>query len=178
MPDLTPDLGSDQLVSPDSTCTLGQILPCPCDNGLQGARVCLPSLVFSECGCGTDALMRVKNGVIGTWTGTVTTPWTSPYRVTFTFDSYSHYSARTVDGSGIPALYYGSDADSLEKLYTISDIQANGDANGTITIFFGPGNSNLDKLEGIALSADLNHLKFYFMHGGSYGPLVYDLQRV
>ena len=178
-PDLPPDVGSDRLVSPDSSCMSGQALQCTCDNGLQGARICLPSLVFSECGCGTDALVRVKNGVIGTWTGTVTTPWTSPYRVTFVFDTYSHYSARTLDGSGYPALYYGiDDADSPEKLYTISDMQANGDASGTISIVYDLGYADLERLEGIALSADLNHLKFYFMHAGTEGPIAYDLQRV
>ena len=41
----------------------------------------------------TQDLIRIKNGMIGDWSGTVTVPWSSPYQVTFTFDSYTHYSA-------------------------------------------------------------------------------------
>jgi hypothetical protein len=176
MPDGLPDLGKDLAVSPDSGCTLGRTLACTCDNGLQGSRICLASLAWSDCACGTDALIRVKNGVIGTWAGTATTPWTPAYKVAFTFDSYSHYSARSINASYV-ALYYGTDDDSPEKQYSIVDIQANGDANGTIAVFFSPGDTNSDTLFGIALSADLNRLKFQVMHNGAYGPLQYDLQR-
>jgi hypothetical protein len=35
-----------------------------------------------------------------------------------------------------------------------------------------------NRLEGVALAADLRYLKFYYMHVGQYGPLQYDLQRV
>ena len=134
-------------------------------------------MVYSECGCGTDALMRVKNGVIGTWDGTATTPWLPPYQVTFSFDSYSHYSGRSLD-AGAVALYYGIDDDSPLKRYAINDIQANGDATGTIDIVFDASSVNRDNLQSIQLSSDLNQLKFFFMHSGEYGPLQYDLHRV
>jgi hypothetical protein len=176
IPDLIADRLSDVAVGPDMGCSPGQTLSCMCNNGLQGAQICLPSLRYSECGCGTDALMRVKNGVIGTWTGTATTPWVPPYRVTFNFDSYGHYSAKSLDGAE-PALYYGTDIDSPLKHYTISDIQADGDAIGSIDIVFDSNSVDHDELKGIALSTDLNHLKFYFMHAGTYGPLQYDLRR-
>jgi hypothetical protein len=137
----------------------------------------LPSLVYSECGCGTDALMRVKNGLIGTWTGTATTPWTSSYRVTFIFDSYTHYASRSLDGNSTSALYYGSDQDSPLKQYEVTDVQANGDAVGTIDIYFGDSSTTRDSLQSIQLSTDLSRLKFSVMHLDQYGPLQYDLQR-
>jgi hypothetical protein len=177
--DLIPDTRTppgDVVVRPDSACTLGNVQACTCDNGLNGTRLCLPSLLWSECGCGTDALMRVKNGMIGEWTGTATNPWTSPYQVLFTFDSYSHYSARS-SGVSTSALYYGTDADSPLKHYSVDDMQSNGNARGTIDIFFDP-NTVQDKLDNIALSADLNRLKFSFMHFDQYGPLQYDLVRL
>jgi len=120
--------------------------------------------------------MRVRNGFIGTWTGTATA-FGDTWPVTFTFDSYTHYSAKSLQ-AGIPALYYGSDDDSPLKLYNITDIQANGDATGTIVIYFSANDTNLDNLQGIELSADGSHLQFYFMHFGANGPLQYDLQRV
>jgi hypothetical protein len=161
-------------------CAPASTLPCTCDNGMSGSFVCLPNQVFSECVCGTPALMRVRNGVIGTWTGTATTPWVAPYPVTFTFDSYSHYSAKCLQ-SGCIALYYGTDEDSPLKQYDITDIQANGDADGTIDLVYnasGPADSpTQEDLKGISLSADTSRLQFYFMHFGEYGPLQYDLQR-
>jgi hypothetical protein len=184
-PDLPPDQPRERFVDlpadlppgPEVSCSSGSTLPCGCDNGLLGSRICLPSLVYSECGCGTDAVMRVKNGLIGTWTGTATTPWVPTYHVTFTFDSYTHYASRALDGGGTPALYYGSDQDSPLKQYDITDVQANGDALGTIDIYFGESGTTRDSLQSIQLSADLSRLKFSVMHLDQYGPLQYDLQR-
>jgi hypothetical protein len=183
--DLVPDLPRERFrdLSPelppqgDAQCSPGSTQSCSCDNGLAGSRICLANLIYSECGCGTEALLRVKTGVIGTWTGTATTPWLSPYHVTFTFDSYNHYSSKALDGGGTPALYYGTDNDSPNKRYDITDIQANGDATGTIDICFDVGGCNRNKLQAIQLSADLSRLKFYITYQDQYGPLEYDLTR-
>jgi hypothetical protein len=186
LPDLLPDLPRERFrdvppeVPPqgDAQCAPGNTQSCACDNGLVGSRVCLSNLIFSECGCGTEALMRVKTGVIGTWTGTATTPWVPAYHVTFTFDSYTHYSAKAApDANGVPALYYGTDDDTPNKRYGITDIQANGDATGTIDVCFDVGGCNRSKLQAIQLSADLSRLKFYFMFRDETGPLEYDLTR-
>lgn len=186
-PDRLPDLPRERFrdlppeVPPqgDALCAPGSTQSCSCDNGLLGTRICLANLIYSECGCGTEALMRVKNGIIGTWTGTVTTPWLPPYHVTFTFDSYSHYAAKAApDGNGNPALYYGDDGDSPDRRYGITDIQANGDAKGTIDVCFDvSGCNNLSSMEAIKLSADLSRLSFYIMYRYESGPLQYDLTR-
>jgi hypothetical protein len=170
------DLGVDLLPLLDGPCADGVTVPCTCSNGMAGQRICLPSHGWSECGCGTPELMRVRNGTLGTWTGTVTTPWVDPYAVTFSFDSYTHYSAMSL-GSQNPALYYGTDDDGPDKHYDITDIEDNGDASGTIDIVFGPGNYTREILSGIQLSADGNTLRFWFSRGGTSGPLQYDLQR-
>lgn len=185
LPDLLPDLPRERFrdlppespASDDALCAPGTTQPCACDNGLLGSRICLPNLVYSECGCGTDALMRVKNGFIGTWTGTATTPWLPPYHVTFTFDSYNHYSSKALDGNGTPALYYGTDNDMALKKYDVTDIQANGDAAGTIDVCFDDRGCSRNNLQEIQLSADLSRLQFYFNYREEYGPLQYDLVR-
>jgi hypothetical protein len=177
--DRGPDRFGDLPPLLDGPCAEGATVPCTCANGMAGTHICLPSHVWSECGCGTPELMRVRNGLIGTWTGTVTTPWVSPYAVTFAFDSYSHYSAKSVDGL-YPALYYGTDDDSPDKRYDISDIEDNGDASGFIDLVWsagGGGDATREMLSGIQLSADGSKLTFWFMHMGSYGPIKYDLRR-
>jgi hypothetical protein len=185
LPDILPDLPRERFrdlppeVPPqgDAQCARGSTQPCSCPNGSVGSMICLSSLVFSECGCGTESLMRVKNGIIGTWTGSVTTPFWPTYHATFTFDSYTHYSAKAAsDANGVPALYYGTDDDTPNKRYGITDIQANGDATGTIDIC-DVGGCNRNKLQAVQMSADLSQLKFYIMYQDQYGPLEYDLTR-
>ncbi len=174
--DLPPEVPSQG----DALCPPGSTQSCTCDNGLLGTRICLANLSYSECGCGTEALMRVKTGIIGTWTGTVTTPFWPTYHATITFDSYSHYAAKAApDGNGVSALYYGDDGDSPDRRYDITDIQANGDAKGTIDVCFDvSGCNNLSSMEAIKLSADLSRLSFYIMYRYESGPLQYDLTRV
>jgi hypothetical protein len=177
--DRGPDRFGDLPPLLDGPCAEGATVPCTCANGMAGTHICLPSHGWSECGCGTPELMRVRNGLIGTWTGTVTTPWVSPYAVTFTFDSYSHYSAKSADGL-YPALYYGTDDDSPDKRYDVSDIEDNGDASGFIDLVWsagGSGDATREMLQGIQLSADGSKLTFWFLHFGTYGPIKYDLQR-
>ncbi len=168
------DLQTYEVLPIGEPCVAGSTLSCTCDNGLSGTIICLPDGTYSECGCGTPALMRIRNGVIGTWTGTATA-FGDTWPVTFTFDSYTHYSAKSLQ-AGITALYYGSDDDSPLKTYDITDVQANGDATGTIVIYFSANDTNLENLQGIELSADGSRLHFYFMHDGAYGPLTYDLR--
>jgi hypothetical protein len=164
-------------VQVDGACVAGSTLTCACDDGLLGSRICLTGSVYSECLCGTQGLMRVQSGMIGDWSGTATVPWTSPYQVRFTFDSFTHYSAWASSAS-FSALYFGPDGDAPDKHYSVDDIEEDGEAVGTIDINLGSGNSVRNRLEAIVLSADLNHLRFYYLYCGQYGPLQYDLHRV
>jgi hypothetical protein len=121
--------------------------------------------------------MRVRDGVLGDWFGTAAPPWTSPYPVRFAFDSYTHYSAWSSSAS-FSALYFGPDDESPDKRYSIDEIEANGEATGTIDIRLGFGSTVRNKLADITLSADLNHLQFSYTYCDQYGPLQYALQRV
>ena len=53
-------------------------------------------------------------GIVGTWIGCVTTPWTPMYEVTVTLrgdGTYSATSAEVLDGTPMTAMYYGTDDD-------------------------------------------------------------------
>jgi hypothetical protein len=105
----------------------------------------------------------------------VTTPWVAPYWVTITFRDDGTYSSYALSGSTEPALYYGTDEDSPEKVYDLNDLQDDLEGIGQIDIFFWAGNVNRGELRNIALMG--NQLEFEFFHRGQYGPLTYQLYR-
>lgn len=122
-----------------------------------------------------EQLAWYAKNIQGTWVGVMSTPtWGGPdCKVTFTFYA-STYSARGLDGSCV-ALYYGSDDDSPEKKYRLDDITAITEAQGDITVWFGPGNTNPGIIQHVWISG--NQLTFEVYKTG-YGPLVYSLARV
>ena len=86
-----------------------------------------------------------KKAIVGTWVGTVTTPWLSPYEVEITFNSNGIYSAHSTTEARLlnsdnmsyaPALYYGVDQDSDLKTYSIDYISENNEASGTMAICY------------------------------------------
>jgi hypothetical protein len=122
-----------------------------------------------------ESLGELRDSIVGTWSGCVTTPWVQPYWVTITFRDDGTYSSYALAGSALPALYYGSDEDSPEKVYEINDLQDDMDGVGQIDIFFWAGNVNRGDLRNIALMG--NKLEFEFFHRSEYGPLTYQLYR-
>jgi hypothetical protein len=117
-------------------------------------------------------------GVLGTWHGCVSTPWTPMYEVTFTFNADGTYSATTheeLDGVQMIALYYGSDEDSPLKKYAITDFQASRLGAGEIDIYFAKGTLR-DSLRNVRLMGD--NLEFEMFHQGRYGPLTFQLSRI
>ena len=71
-------------------------------------------------------------------------------------------------------MYYGTDADSPRKIYSLDDFQANDKGVGTIDTYFSESSVTRDDLRNIALMGD--DLQFEFWHLG-HGPLVYQLKR-
>lgn len=121
------------------------------------------------------SLSELQEGVLGTWSGCVTTPWVPRYWVTLTFRADGTYSSDAWKGSDEPALYYGSDEDSPEKVYELDNLYDDLEGIGQIDIYFWPGNVNRGELRNIALMGD--KLSFEFFHRGQYGPLTYELWR-
>jgi hypothetical protein len=112
-------------------------------------------------------------GMIGSWEGCVTTPWTSVHHVAVTFRADGTYSAVTtesLDDSSGPAFYYGTDEDSPEKLYRVNDLQDSGKGGGEIDVHFWPGNSVRDELRNTKLIGD--KLEFELFHFHVYGPVT------
>ena len=121
----------------------------------------------------------LASGIIGTWQGCASTPWTPMFAVTFVFRSdgtYSAVSEEVLDGEDMTALYYGTDADSPLKKYAMTDLQASKLGLGEIDIFSALGTSDRDELRNIRLMGD--KLEFEMFHSGQYGPLTYQLNRV
>ena len=130
------------------------------------------------------ALARFQVGMVGTWSGRATAPstwnWTQA-TVDFAFDCDGHYHARCVAHDGTDptcvALYYGTDADSPEKTYAVSDVRADGKATGDIEVYFFPGDTTDDALNAIDLDPTGQTLSFDVIHLGQYGPIHYALFR-
>jgi hypothetical protein len=117
-------------------------------------------------------------GVVGTWKGCVTTPWTPMYEVTVTFRDDGTYSASTtevLDGSELVAMYYGTDDDFPAKLYAINDLQDSRLGVGQIDVVFGPEPGVRDELRNMRLMGD--KLEFELFHLDRYGPLTFQLER-
>lgn len=119
---------------------------------------------------------ELRDGIVGTWVGCVTTPWVPPYWVTITFRSDGTYSGVAAPGAGEPAFYYGTDQDSPEKTYQIDDLQSDLEGVGHIDIYFWPGDTNRGGLRNIRLMG--NQLQFEFFHRDAFGPLLYQLYKV
>ena len=123
-----------------------------------------------------SSLEELADGMLGTWTGCVTTPWTPVYWATITFRSdgtYSAHSGETLDGRKMVALYYGDDTDSPRDIYALDDFQATRKGVGTMDLDSGIS-VNHDELRRIALMGD--DLQFEFWHRG-YGPVTFRLKR-
>ena len=134
-------------------------------------------------------IWEVKDLAIGTWAGHVTTPWVTDYNVDFNFMMSGEYTAHALTPSSHnanlntehwgPALYYGTDADSPEKTYSIFDMNADGTATANITVLFHVGTTNIDELRYISFSNEAkDYLEFELWHHGQYGPVTFKLARV
>jgi hypothetical protein len=120
----------------------------------------------------------LASGVVGTWTGCATTPWTPMYKVRFVLRADGTYSATSgegLDGVRMIALYYGMDRDSSLKRYALTDMQASGLGLGEIDVDFGSGSVVRDELRNIRLMGD--KLEFEMFHFGQYGPITFRLNR-
>lgn len=124
-------------------------------------------------------LVELRGRIVGSWSGTVATPWVRPYRVTLVFrgdGTYSAHADETTELGKEPALYWGSDTDSPLKRYSIDDVAADGSGSGEIVLYFsGSETTTLDQLGDIRITGD--RLEFSLTHGGNYGPITFQLTR-
>jgi len=117
-------------------------------------------------------------GVVGTWKGCVTSPWTPMYEVTITLrqdGTYSAASPEVLDGYDMVAMYYGTDDDYPQKLYAINDFQDSQLGIGQIDVVFGPEPGVRDELRNVRLMGD--QLEFELFHLDDYGPVTFQLYR-
>jgi hypothetical protein len=149
---------------------------CDCGGGVAGVPSCSEAGV-ATCTCagnGLAELQWIRAAMVGSWAGTGVNPWNGKHDVVFTFTADGHYSAHGTQ----PALYYGSDEDSPDKTYELTDVSVENAASGSIVTWFFPGDVNHDELKQVTVSPDESHLQFEYWHAAVYGPIVYDLHRV
>jgi len=135
---------------------------------------------------------KLNEELIGTWEGIVNTPWTTPYQIKLTFRADGTYSSEggwTCLGPKLllgqycepiksPALYYGTDVDSVEKTYNIYET-TNGNAEGTINIYFETDTVVEDEIKEMRIyegeMTKKTYLNFKMYHLRRYGPLSFSL---
>lgn len=160
-------------------CVPGQNIACACVDGRSGAQLCGPEGTYGACICTDPEFERIRQGMVGRWTGSDSNPWTPSFKVQVSFTADGHYSAHcAADACPAPVFYYGIDDDSPLKTYEIRDIRADGKATGRLTTIFSP----LDvtptyfTLDTVVLSADGEHLSLEVWND-RYGPILLDLKR-
>lgn len=136
---------------------------------------------------GPQQLAATKQVLVGSWHGSVTTPWVPAYAVSATFGAAGDYSAHcdqnsdyAADSGCCRAFYYGSDLDSPLKRWDLTDIHTDGKASGTIDIAFcDSGKCWLPGWQGELSNLDYdqtgNRLRFDFDKGN--GRVTFDLER-
>jgi hypothetical protein len=140
-------------------------------------------VVIREGDGGAGKLAEIRKGMIGNWSGTVTTPWTPEHPIEMAFRGDGTYSARNpspgTDSLGpTPALYYGTDEDHPLKTWFVDDVNASGEASGEIQIVFGTVyTTTRDALRRVKVSPDGKRMSFEMWHLGNYGPVAVELQR-
>ncbi len=121
---------------------------------------------------------ELKDAMIGTWQGCVSTPWEDPTLVQLSFKTDGTYTSKLLDTSKSKfgsALYYGTDDNHPSKQYEIYDVQDNGLASGDINIYFDSGSTTTSLFYDLKSSG--NHLEFSFLHRNQYGPLEVQLTK-
>ena len=127
---------------------------------------------FPKADISVSTIDELTSGMVGTWHGCVTTPWTITYGVDVTLradGTYSATSGEVLDGQAMTALYYGTDADSPLKQWWINDLQASDKGVGEIDIVFDATSVNRDELRNVKLMGDQLELELF--HQGQYGPV-------
>jgi hypothetical protein len=130
-----------------------------------------------------DSLAALQTGILGTWAGCVTTPWTLPYWVVITFRSDGTYSGTASvgpDGYAGPAFYWGTDADSALKEYELTHFEPSLGRMGEMNIVFKNAEEDLVvyrvDLRDVRVMGD--RLDFVVFNIGTSGPLTYRLYRI
>lgn len=126
-----------------------------------------------------ELLEWYRQGIVGTWSGVVTNPWTPAYEVQIEFKADGTYAAYST--AQTPVFYYGKDGESADRKYDLDDVKASRKATGFLVVEFAPGNTQHGTLDQVWLSTDQNTLTFDFWAtwgDGRYGPISYKLSRI
>ena len=177
----TPDAGT-------SACEFGPERVCKCASGSIGSQAC-EGQGYGPCVCPPQAplpdlterqrLARIFDGMVGSWRGIGENRWNGEYPVTFNFRADRTYSARC-ELPNCVALYWAYDDDHPAKTYTMFDVFANGEGDGTLTLAGMTWGPQTGSMTNVYLSSDENYLRFDFFNtwsGRRIGPVSFILER-
>jgi hypothetical protein len=157
--------------------TITRTMKVPLTDGLPEA---CRNFNFSDSAVSVSSYEELKNGVVGTWQGCVTTPWIPKYFVTVTFRSDGTYSATSdevLDFVPMTAMYYGSNLDNPNKTYAVKNLNGDMTGDGEINITWDATSSQTSRggLRNVKLMG--SKLSFEFFHFNQYGPVTFQLYR-
>ncbi|MDA8141569.1 MAG: chitobiase/beta-hexosaminidase C-terminal domain-containing protein [Desulfobacteraceae bacterium] len=137
-----------------------------------------------------------QSSIVGTWVGHMEPPasYLSPDNVQITFDGSMQYTGQKIsqfygDSSGLSIvyygwvgseLYYGTGAAYESKMIDIYSLNPNGTAVSNFLNVYnnGGGTTNAGRLDQMAMSDDLNHLRFELWSNAYPTPITFILTRL
>jgi hypothetical protein len=128
-----------------------------------------------------EATVALAWGMSAHWRGRAASTsflGTEHYLVDVTFEPTGHYKAHSLM-EGHKAFYYGEDDDVPEKTWELEFFSGSNPlgGNGRITIWFGPGNTQVGSLDRVMVSEDLSALRFRFQPTWlEVEPIQYELR--
>ncbi len=130
-------------------------------------------------------LTGIRNAVVGRWIGTPRVPdgWIPIGPVWIDFHSDGTYAAGCIDdiGSGETVSYYGYNCSCATNRYALVTANDEGSAEGDIDISWlvrglAPYTTR-GQLHRVTVTDTTLHFEFFRTWAGTYGPVVYDLER-
>ncbi len=169
-PSQPPSYTDASVPSPDAE------LPTPSPDASPPLAACTPADAAPSCeGCTPYETLR--QGMVGRWQGQVNVPpnWQDPGDALVEIQFRADDSYSVACDTGCTVLYWGNNAASPQKRWSLVDIWANGAGVGHIWLTFTTGDARRD-LEAIRLSEDSLDLGFE-LWSEDHGPVTFSLSR-
>jgi hypothetical protein len=130
-------------------------------------------------------LAGIRNSMVGRWIGTPQVPqgWFPIGSVWIDFRKDGTYASGCIEGNAYdqPAFVYGSNCDCSTNRYALVTRNSEGSAEGDIDISWtldgAAPQSTRGQLHRVTVTATTLQFEFFRTWDGTYGPVVYDLQR-
>ena len=158
-------------------CNPGEVIRCACPPSSSGQQFCRSDGTLGCCWCPnqseSDRLMCLRQAMVGTWRGVITTPWQPSYTANVEFRADGTYASQC-DTPDCTTFYYGEDGAQGGREYELFDVRPNGNGVGRLSVVFGGGNAQWGDLDNVEVSEREDRLEFNFWNTWSnrrLGPI-------